>query len=73
MDYIWQRLIATALILGVVLTLGLCHVISGEAAIGIIGLAGGLWFGQFIPSTIGESSAPNVQTTTTTPTGNPQA
>ena len=53
MDYIWPRLIATALILGVTLTLGLCHIISGEAAVGVIGLAGGLWFGQFIPTKIG--------------------
>lgn len=50
MNHVWQRLAATALILGAVLTLALTHVINGEAAIGIIGLASGLWFGQFIPS-----------------------
>ena len=58
MDYIWQRLIATALILGVTLTLALCHIVSGEAAVGVIGACGGLWFGQFIPAKLNGTVSP---------------
>jgi hypothetical protein len=55
MDYVWQRLAATALILGTVITLALTHVVAGEAALAIISLAAGLWFGQFIPTTLGSN------------------
>lgn len=50
MNHVWQRLAATVIILGAVVALALCNAINGEAAIGIIGLASGLWFGQFIPT-----------------------
>lgn len=50
MNHVWQRLVATALILGAVVALALTHVVNGDAAIGLIGAAGGLWFGQYIPT-----------------------
>ncbi len=69
MTHVWQRLVATALILGAVVTLALFNVINGDAAIGIIGLAAGLWFGQFIPSPIGAVTKiePTILSTTEPP------
>lgn len=50
MNHVWQRLIATGIIVGAVTALALCHVINGDAVIGVIGAVAGFWFGQFVPT-----------------------
>lgn len=48
-NHVWQRLVATAVIVAAVITLALTGCINGDAAIGVIGAAAGFWFGQFVP------------------------
>jgi hypothetical protein len=41
---------ATAIIISAVVALACLQVISGDAAVGIIGSVAGFWFGQFAPT-----------------------